>query len=192
MEENENRYVLDPNTGEVLTEIHPGDRLLRAETIDYLHNPGREFNKGKTFVKLYDEVIPYLINCLTSTELKYVIALAQHVSYKDCVVRKTNNNLSEPISTREFCEINGFSYNTVKKIFNSLKNKGVIAFVEVGQVFSDYIGKAKTMYIVNPYIYFRGMDINETVKTIFDDTGWKEELEKYRYKRVQDGADLEL
>ena len=115
MGENENRYVLDPNTGEVLTEIHPGDRLLRAETIDYLHSQGREFNKGKTFVKLYDEVIPYLINCLTSTELKYVIALAQHVSYKDCVVRKTNNNLSEPISTREFCEINGFSYNTVKK-----------------------------------------------------------------------------
>ena len=62
----------------------------------------------------------------------------------------------------------------------------------MGQVFSDYIGKVKTMYLVNPYIYFRGMDINETVKTIFDDTGWKEELEKYRYKRVQDGADLEL
>ncbi len=192
MGENENRYVLDPNTGEVLTEIHPGDRLLRAETIDYLHNPGREFNKGKTFVKLYDEVIPYLINCLTTGELKYVIALARHVSYKDCVVRRTNNNLSEPISAKDFNDINNFSYSTTKRIFNSLKNKGVVAYVEVGQVFSDYIGKANTMYLVNPYVYFRGMDINETVKAIFDNSGWKEELDKYRYKKVQDDSDLKI
>ena len=171
--------ITNKETGEIVVETNPGDKIkiITAKQLDYLTDPGREFNKGKSFVKLYDEVIPDLVEHLSGTELKYVISMAQHVSYKDCVLRKTNNNLSEPISASEFCKkIHGYNYESGRKIFNSLKKKGVIAYIEVGTVFPDYIGRVDKMYLVNPYIYFRGSDINDTVKTIFDESGWKEKL----------------
>lgn len=102
--------------------------------------------------------------------------MAQHISYKDCVLRRTNNNLSDPIKASEFCAIHGYNYSTGKKIFSTLKKKGVIAYVETGTILSDYVGNVDKIYLVNPYIYFRGCEINETAKSVFDRSGWKEKI----------------
>lgn len=174
MEDIESRLIVNPNTGEIEGKIDPGDRILKSKSIEYLKEEGRDFNKDKTFVKLYDEVIPLFEKYITPNELKYLLLIAQHVSFSDCVLRKTNNNLSEPISAREFSQMHGYNYDCVKKIFLSLKKKGVLAYVEVGSVFPDYIGKVKNMYLVNPYIYFRGEKLNASVMAIFNESGWKE------------------
>lgn len=170
------RLVVNQDTGEIENILQDGDRILKAKSIEHLSNKKKQFNKGKSFVKLYDEVVPDLVEYLNGAELKYILAISQHVSYSDCVLRKTSNNLSEPISASEFGQIHNYPYSTVKKVFNSLKKKGVLAYVEIGSVFPDYVGKVEKMYLVNPYIYFRGMEINETVKTIFDKSGWQEKL----------------
>lgn len=178
MEKDIGAYLVDAETGEIAGELNEGDRLkiIRSESIEHLRKEQLKFNKGKSFVKLYDEVIPYLVDYLNGTELKFILSMAQHVSYKDCVLRRTNNNLSDPISAAEFCEINGFSYNTGKKVFNSFKKKGILAYVETGTILKDYKGNIDKIYLVNPYIYFRGHEINETVKTVFDRSGWKEKI----------------
>lgn len=170
------RVIINKETGEVEAEIYPGDKLVRASSISYLLRNNLEFNKGATFVKLYDEIVPYLVKHLNGTELKYILLMANHVSYKDCVLRKTNNNLSSPMTATEFCKIHNLNYNTVKKVFSNLKQKGVIAYVETGTILEDCVGVPQKIYLVNPYIYFRGHDINDTAKSIFDNSGWKEQL----------------
>lgn len=172
------RSIMNRETGEIEYDIYPGDKvdIVRAETKEYLIKSGKNFNKEKDFVKLYDEVIPYLLGSLNGTELRYLLAMVQHVSYKDCILRRTNNNLSSPIRASEFCEIHGLNYNTGKRIFSSLKCKGVIAYVETGTILPEYSGEISKIYLVNPYIYFRGRDINDTVKSIFDKSGWREEI----------------
>ena len=171
-------YLVDAETGEITREFNEGDRLkiIRSESIEHLKKEQLKFNKGKSFVKLYDEVIPYLVDYLSGPELKYILSMAQHISYKDCVLRRTNNNLSDPIKASEFCAIHGYNYSTGKKIFSTLKKKGVIAYVETGTILSDYVGNVDKIYLVNPYIYFRGCEINETAKSVFDRSGWKEKI----------------
>ena len=171
-------YLVDAETGEITREFNEGDRLkiIRSESIEHLRREQLKFNKGKSFVKLYDEVIPYLVDYLSGPELKYILSMAQHISYKDCVLRRTNNNLSDPIKASEFCAIHGYNYSTGKKIFSTLKKKGVIAYVETGTILSDYVGNIDKIYLVNPYIYFRGCEINETAKSVFDRSGWKEKI----------------
>lgn len=173
------RLVVNKETGEIEMAIEPGDRILKAKSIEYLQKDGINFNKDKSFVKLYDDVIPLLDKYLTPQEIKYLIVIAQHVSFSDCVIRKTNNNVSEAIGISEFAKIHDYNYDSARKVFKSLKKKGLIIYVEVETIFPEYIGKVKNMYLVNPYIYFRGENLNETVKALFDQTGWKDMISGY-------------
>ena len=166
--------VILKDTGEIIEEDPNVIKrsIIIEDTIPDDPNEPQIFNKGEEFVKLYDEVVPQLKKQLTTTEIIFVLELSPHVSYKDCIIRKTGQTNSTILTAQTIAKELEMDYGKVRRLIGSLKKKGVIAQCETGNIIPEYYGKAKRSYLVNPYIYFRGVKINPTVKAIFEESGW--------------------
>lgn len=160
--------------GEIVTDLYEGDTYKRisAEQKDYMKSYTKNFKGGESFVKLYDEIVPKLIKELTPGEITFVLSLVNHVSYEDCVIRKTNNASSDILDSNELAKILNIAPSTVRKYLSTLKTKGIIGVHEVGSILPKYYGKKQKVITVNPNIYFRGININKTVETFYENSGW--------------------
>ena len=185
MEQKENvNVLLNTTTGEILEELYPGDRIkiIREEQDQYASTHIMNFNKEKTFVKIYDDVVPLLEKYLTLPEFKFAICLSPHVSYEDCVIRETQNRKSRILGLKDLAEIHKYKYDYLRKIMSALMQKGVIGRHETGSILKDYDRKEGIIYTVNPYIYFRGSDIITPIHSFYINSGWKELLTKDKTK----------
>lgn len=188
MEETKNpiEYLVNTETGEIVQEIYDGDklRLSRQSQIEYLETHIVNFNKDKSFVKIYDDVVPLLEKYLTLAEFRFAICLIPHVSYEDSIIRETKDRYSKILNIRDLAEIHGYSYDYAKKTISALKRKGVIGKHETGSILANCSQKINTVYTVNPFIYFRGSDLITPVHSFYINSGWKELLEKEETKNV--------
>lgn len=180
IENNPIKYIVDTQSGEIENEIYSGDRLSirREKQDDYKENHVINFNNGKSFVKIYDEVVPILEKYLTLPEFKFVICLTPHVSFEDCIIRKTHDRTSKILGMKDIAEIHGYKYDYVRKIMSSLIRKGVIGKHETGAILKNADIKKNTVYTVNPYIYFRGSDMITPVHSFYSSSGWEELISK--------------
>ena len=176
------KYIVS-KYGEILDTTYVGDHLsLTRETqVQYINDHLMKFNEGKTFVKIYDEVVPLLEKYLTHPEFRLAIILTPHVSYEDCIIRETMDRRSKILGLQDLADIHGYDYGYIRKIMAGLKNKGVIGRHDSGTVLPDEKSK-QIIYTVNPYIYFRGNNINKTIFTFYANSGWEELLTKERQK----------
>ena len=174
------KALINYETGEIEDEYYEGDRLTlrRSEQDDYAATHVIDFNKGKSFVKIYDDVVPLLEKYLTLSEFKLAISLMIHVSYEDCIIRRTRDRRSEIINIKKLSEIHDMNYDYTKKLMMSLKKKGVVGKHETGTILSDCEQRINTIYTVNPFIYFRGSDLLTPVHSFYINSGWKELLEQ--------------
>lgn len=185
MEQKENiNILLNTTTGEILKELYPGDRIkiIREEQDQYASTHIMNFNKEKTFVKIYDDVVPLLEKYLTLPEFKFAICLSPHVSYEDCIIRETQNRKSRIIGMKDIAEIHGYKYDYVRKLMSSLTQKGVVGKHETGSILADWNKQQGIIYTVNPYIYFRGSDIITPTHSFYQNSGWRELLTKEKTK----------
>lgn len=177
--------VVDNMTGEIVDEFHEDEDYKKYNVKDalkkdfYLKTHVMGFNKGKTFVKLFDDVIPILNKYLTPPEFKLAICLSSHVSHEDCILRKANRADSSPLDIHDICEIYGYKYDYCRKLFRKLISKGIIGKHITGSIIFEYDGDVKEVYTVNPYVYFRGINANATVVGFYKDSGWKDICEGY-------------
>lgn len=171
------RVLIDSSTGELLNEYYQGDQLSvrRKEQQDYINTRIIDFNREKTFVKIYDEVVPLLEKYLTLPEFKFAICLTPHVSFEDCIIRKTMDRRSKILSIKELAEIHEYKYDYAKKLMSSLQHKGVVGKHESGNILYEDVPN-QIVFTVNPYIYFRGNDINKTIYGFYETSGWRELL----------------
>lgn len=172
-------YV-DTVTGEEKP-VYQGDKfnIIRGNSIDAAkRKKEREkslihgFNSDKTFVKIYDDAIPVLQKRLTPPEFKLVICLASYVNFEDCIIRKNTRINADPLSLKDICTMFDYKYDYGRKIIRSLINKGIIAKVNVGSIYEEYSQDNSEVYLINPFIYFRGVNVNRTVVEIFKNSGW--------------------
>ena len=179
MENNEPlTYLVNVSTGEIENELYQGDRftIRKYAQDEYMSNHIVDFNRGRSFVKVYDEVVPLLEKYLTPAEFKFVICLMPHVSYEDCIIRQTQDRNSKILNLKELAELHGYRHDYVRKMISSLKRKGIVGKHETGNILKNYKGNTNVAYTVNPYIYFRGSDINYTTYSFYNNSGWKELL----------------
>lgn len=171
-------FIVDPETGEIVSTVYAGDQLTirRSAQDEYIATHVLDFNKDKTFVKIYDDVVPLLEKYLSMAEFRLAICLAPHVSYEDCIIREYNDRKSKILSIKDLAEIHNYKYDYLKKLMSSLKRKGLIGKHETGSIIKDYAGRYGTAYTVNPYVYFRGSDINIPIYSFYEASGWKELL----------------
>ncbi len=172
------KYIVNASTGEIENATYAGDKLgiTRFSQLQYVATHVQNFNSDKTFVKIYDEVVPLLEKYLTLPEFKFAICLTPHVSYEDCIIRQTMDRRSKILTMKDIAEIHNYKYDYVRKIMSSLKNKGVIGKHETGSILGEYPDGNDVVYTVNPYIYFRGSDMITPVHSFYYNSGWKELL----------------
>lgn len=172
--------IVDAETGQITSEIYEDDRvsITRAAQDHYAATHIINFNKDKSFVKIYDDVVPLLEKYLTPPEFRFAICLAPHVSYEDCIIRERRDRKSKPLNVKEITEMHGYKYSYGKKLMLALKQKGLIGKHETGSITLDAERNRTVVYTVNPFVYFRGSDIFTPIHSFYMESGWRELLAK--------------
>ena len=147
------RLVVDPETGEVVNRLRSGDRVLKAESIEYLAST-QEWKLDNFFKGHAGEINKWLKE-LSVNEKAFLFSIMSYVSYEDCHLQYSNGN---DIGTEDLVRITNMPRRTVYETVNSLTEKDII-----------YRGKnsKNRQYFVNPWLFCKGNRINKVLKTMF-------------------------
>jgi hypothetical protein len=159
--------IINETTGEIIDHLYEGDSILRDKSKDANEKYIRNFNKGESFLKIYDRVMPELCEKLSKAELSTAMMLLPYISYDDCILKHGDGSI---IKLQDFPDLLGLSYDRVRKIIKSLTTLGVLGIFETGCK-----EKPKLMfkcYVFNPYIASKGTTINKSVAALFAETKW--------------------
>lgn len=171
--------VLDAETGEITDSFREGDSYKKytREDKEKIRNFMKEknecepFNEGVSFVKLYDDILDDLGECLTTGEFSFAIRLAKHVSYKDCILRTNGNPNGKILNVQDLSVLMKTDPSVVRRYVSSLIKKGVLGKHITGCRDNPNIQiKAITC---NPYIFSRGNKLNPTAVSLFANSRWK-------------------
>lgn len=154
------KVIYDTERRKVLGEIYPGDRIVRASSIEALKDL-ESAPKGETFTKIYHKVLPKLAQCkLSSTEWTVFLYLGANLRYISNVAKYSNGRLITRESLRK--DLN-FPEITVKRAVLRLISEGLII-------------EARTMegkvFIVNPFVLSVGDKVSKTVYDLFRKSKW--------------------
>ena len=154
------KVIYDTERRRVLGEIYPGDRIVRASSVEALKDL-ESAPKGETFTKIYHKVLPKLAQCkLSSTEWTVFLYLGANLRYISNVAKYSNGRLI----TRESLQKDlNFPEITVKRAVLRLIREGLII-------------EARTMegkvFIVNPFVLSVGDKVSKTVYDLFRKSKW--------------------
>jgi len=154
------KVIYDTERRRVLGEIYPGDRIVRASSVEALKDL-ESAPKGETFTKIYHKVLPKLAQCkLSSTEWTAFLYLGANLRYISNVAKYSNGRLITRESLRK--DLN-FPEITVKRAVLRLISEGLII-------------EARTMegkvFIVNPFVLSVGDKVSKTVYDLFRKSKW--------------------
>lgn len=162
--------IIDSDTGESYGDatIEPGGRLdmknVTAEQSMYSKLPTKDFNKNESFTKMYCKTFFLLRDKLTYAEMNFFIGLCQYVGYEDCILRTTGNARGKMIDGRqELANILGVSQVLCYKQLSALEKKEVVKIKKDGQ---------HKYFMLNPFIVFRGKNLDVDTFLNFADTQW--------------------
>jgi len=145
--------VVDNTSGEVMTEIRPGDRIVRRETIKYLDGV-REWRIENFYKGNLGEIRKWLRD-LSPNEKSVLFTVSPYVGYEDCCLRHDNG---EMVTFGFIVEMSGLSRGAVSKAINGLIRKDIL-----------YRGRnsRERQYFVNPWLFCKGTRVNKVLKTMF-------------------------
>lgn len=93
---------------------------------------------------------------LNLTEMGIIYTLSFHIRYEDNLLYNDNGT---PAKKKDLSKILDLAHNAVDKYMASLVDKGVLAKVKV---------KRSVNYYLNPYIFYRGNRIDDTLLNMFN------------------------
>ncbi len=154
------KIVVETETGEVLTEINPGDRIVRSNSVEALKDL-ESAPEGETFTKLYHKVVPKLAQCkLSSAEWAIFLYLGTNLRYVSNVSKYRNGQLITRDNLQRDLKLPEI---TVKRSILRLIREGLIV-------------EAKTIegkvFVVNPFVLSVGDRVSKTVYDLFRKSKW--------------------
>lgn len=154
------KVVVETETGEVLTEINPGDRIVRSNSAEALKDL-ESAPEGETFTKLYHKVVPKLAQCkLSSAEWAIFLYLGTNLRYVSNVSKYRNGQLITRDNLQRDLKLPEI---TVKRSILRLIREGLIV-------------EAKTIegkvFVVNPFVLSVGDKVSKTVYDLFRKSKW--------------------
>ena len=165
--------------GEIIDHIYDGDSIKHREDDEkkkeFLKKYDPEFNKGESFVKLYDKTLAVLRKHLKPAEFMFAISLAEYISYNDGSLRTGGHGNGKFLSMEDLSKEMDIDYNVVRRIMPVLTKKGIVCKYETGCVENPKL-KVKG-YVCNPWIFMRGVAMNRTIIGLFEKSGWRELLD---------------
>lgn len=151
----EARAIISTDTGEVLRELHDGDRIIRNTSLNYLNNSKKSDLKGRRFVRVDSSEGLKLLNELNAHERSVLFVLQYYVAYESGLIQFPNGN---EIGFEDICMLTGYSREKTSTVLSSLIKKDII-----------YKGKnsRKVQYYMNPWVASKGVIVNPTLKEMF-------------------------
>lgn len=161
--------VVDYETGEIIDELCAGDRVLHdsPEQRELKEKYHLNFNKREEFVKVFTSTLMAVNKELTTKEGSVLLEIIPFISYSDGVLRYNN----QIVDLKELSELNDENYDVFRRTISSLIKRGIIAKTKVTSDNSKYVDR--TCYVVNPYIFFKGTNLERRFGYLFEDTKWK-------------------
>ena len=154
------KIVVETETGEVLTEINPGDRIVRSNSAKALKDL-ESAPEGETFTKLYHKVVPKLAQCkLSSTEWAIFLYLGTNLRYVSNVSKYRNGQLITRDNLQRDLKLPEI---TVKRSILRLIREGLIVEARTIE------GK---VFVVNPFVLSVGDKVSKTVYDLFRKSKW--------------------
>ena len=174
MVENENKivgFILNPETGEVGTPIHEGDRIVPKRQIEESCQK-IQFGKGRRYIKVFNDTIDAM--GLSLAERGFITYLLKFISYTDNVLRYDNKILD----VKTIAILLDREYESTRQLTKKLIDKGILAIIKVSSPTfvksqSNHMLKA---YIFNPYIATKSVTLDKTVYDIFTNAGWSDDV----------------
>ena len=154
-----NLKVINTDTGEVKSDIFPGDRIVRKKSIDYLASTV-EVNKDEPFIKVYTKTMFTLAQSLSGTENQFINYLLQYISYTSYVLANPDG---KPLRRADIVKETGLKECWVDRVLESLVNKQVLAKTRTG---------GDLQFYANPYLFGKGKRVNSTIAKMFSNTRW--------------------
>lgn len=145
--------VVRAETGEILTEINPGDRILRKRSLDHLKDV--KTWKIDHFYKGNLREISKWMKDLSTNERAMLFTLSPYIGYDDCCLKHENGDMV----TFDFISgISDMGRATVSRTLNALIKKDIL-----------YRGKnsKERQYFINPWLFCKGNRINIILQTMF-------------------------
>lgn len=108
-----------------------------------------------------------LFEVLTTSEMNVFLKLIDYIGYDDCLLRDHKKILC----MQDIADIVGIEYSSLRKIMPQLEHKGIIKSIP-----NTNGTKKQNKYLVNPFLVFRGRDINKDILDLFSDTKWATQI----------------
>jgi hypothetical protein len=145
--------VVNQETGEVLTEIGPGDRIVRKKSMDYLSSV-KEWRIEHFYKGNLREISKWLQD-LSPNEKAILFTISPFVGYEDCCLKQENGDM---LTFDFIVKMSGLSRGAVSFSINTLIQKDIL-----------YRGKnsKERQYFINPWLFCKGNRINNVLKTMF-------------------------
>ena len=147
------RIAIIKETGEVITELERGDRILRKKSVEYLSSI--KVWKVDHFYKGHLPEIKKWMKELSPTEKAILFTISPYVGYEDCCLKHDNGNM---LTFGEIIELSCLSRGAVSLAMNGLIEKDIL-----------YRGKnsKERQYFMNPWLFCKGNRVNVVLKTMF-------------------------
>lgn len=171
-------YVVNSTTGEIIDEFNEGDsyKKITNEQKEYVNSHIKNFNKKEAFVKMYPRIISILAEELSPSEFSFLMKISSYVEYESCVLCYGKGRGKHDLTLKELSMLINIEYSRTTRIINSLIKKGIIGEFKTGNKKTEKINK---IYVVNPYIYYNGNNIDKNVVNyFFNHSGWNTLVEE--------------
>lgn len=162
--------LVDSDTGECYgdTEIEPGGRLdinsVTAEQELCGKLPTKNFNKDEPFTKMYCNAFALLVDRLTYSEISFFMGMCKYIGYGDCIVRTSADNRGTKVDGRKkLAKLLGVTEASCYKHIAALEDKEVLKIRKDG---------SHRYFVINPFICFRGRNLDVDTFLEFYDTQW--------------------
>lgn len=153
------KYIIDPETGEKIDELRPGDRLLRGKTAEYLADTV-ELLPNSIYIKAFIRPMAVLADALTGAEMNLVYYCLQFLSYESGMLKNKNG---QPLARTNISKTMDLSIQSIDRLLQGLKEKQVMGRNVVGR---------EVQYFMNPWLFMRGKRINKTLYDMFKNSRW--------------------
>lgn len=157
--ERKNFNVVNVDTGEIVSTMGAGDRILRKESEEYLKKT-LIVNPNEDYVKVFMKPMLHLFLTLDHAESCFVLYLLYHLDYTSCVVKTATG---ESLTVTQMLYETELKERQLYSIIKRLCDHGVIAKVETEG--AKYIA-------MNPFLFHRGKRVSEEMVDIFKQTKW--------------------
>lgn len=150
-----NRGIVDLDTGEVIRKIEDGEHFVCRQSIEYMHAISKKALSNRGFIRIDQKEGKQIAKELSANEKALLFTLSYYVSYQSGLIRHING---KDLCLNDIVILMGWSRPTTTETLNSLIKKDII--------YKGKNGKSIQLFM-NPWVASRGVAVNKTLFEMF-------------------------